>query len=124
MIFINEAYKAKTIYLDYVLGFIKLIYPFAPHMAEELWEYYGHKESITYEPWPTYEEKFLVDDEVCVAIQVNGKLRATMLISKDSSKEDTLNKALALSEVQKHLQGKEIKKTIVVVNKIVNIVVA
>ena len=124
MIFINEAYKAKTIYLNYVLGFIKLIYPFAPHMAEELWEYYGHKESITYEPWPTYEEKFLVDDEVCVAIQVNGKLRATMLISKDSSKDDTLNKALALPEVQKHLQGKEIKKTIVVVNKIVNIVVA
>lgn len=121
MIFINEAYKAPSIYLPYVEGFIKLMYPFTPHVCEELWEIYHHDKTITYEPWPTYEEKYLVDDEVTVAVQVNGKLRATLKIAKDASKEETLQQALPL--VLKYLEGKEIRKTIVVINKIVNIVI-
>ena len=123
MIFINEAYKAKTIYKEYVLGFIKLMYPVTPHICEEMWEYYGHDKSITYEPWPTYDEAKIVDEDVTIAIQVNGKLRATLKVKKDTDSKTLQDLALNLEDIKKHTNNKTIVKVIAIVNKIVNIVV-
>ncbi len=123
MIFINEAYKAKTIYKDYVLGFIKLLYPVTPHVCEEMWEKYQHNQTITYEPWPTYDATKMIEEEITIAIQVNGKLRATLMAKKDTSAEELKQLALEKEEIKKHIENKQIKKVIAIVNKIVNIVV-
>ena len=123
MIFINEAYKAKTIYKEYVLGFIKLMYPVTPHICEEMWEKYQHQQSITYEPWPTYDPTKIIDQKVTIAIQVNGKLRATLITAKDTPVEQLKQLALDKEEIKKYIENKEIKKVIAIVNKIVNIVV-
>lgn len=123
MIFINEAYKAKTIYKEYVLGFIKLMYPVTPHICEEMWEYYGHTTSITYAAWPTYDEDKTVDNLVTIAVQVNGKLRTTLQVEKDTPSNTLQNLALHCDEIQRHIDGKQIIKVIAIVNKIVNIVV-
>ena len=124
MIFINEAYKAKTLPREYALGFIKLLSPICPHVCEEMWSLYGHNESIAYESWPTYEEAKTIDSEIEIAVQVNGKLRATLKIEKDADQEVVKAKALELPNVIANTAGKQIRKIIVVPNRIVNIVVA
>ena len=88
-----------------------------------MWQKLGHTESITYAAWPTYDEKMLVDDEVEIAIQVNGKLRAKMTIAKDEDDEKVKADALAQENVKAHIEGKNIVKVIVVKNKIVNVVI-
>ena len=82
MVFINECYKVDEVYKPYIEGFVKMLAPIAPHIGEELWSKLGHEESITYQPWPTYDEALLVDDEVEIVVQVNGKLRAKIKIAK------------------------------------------
>lgn len=123
MIFINEAYKSETVYRPYAESLIKMLSCIAPHICEEMWQKLGHAESISYAAWPTYDEKMLVDDEVEIAIQVNGKLRAKMTIAKDEDDEKVKADALAQENVKAHIEGKDIVKVIVVKNKIVNIVV-
>ncbi|MFQ6862879.1 MAG: leucine--tRNA ligase [Beduini sp.] len=123
MIFINEAYKSETIYRPYAESLIKMLSCIAPHICEEMWQKLGHTESITYAAWPTYDEKMLVDDEVEIAIQVNGKLRAKMTIAKDEDDEKVKADALAQENVKAHIEGKNIVKVIVVKNKIVNVVI-
>jgi len=123
MIFINEAYKAPSIYKEYVLGFIKLMYPVTPHVCEEMWEHFNHQTTITYEPWPTYDETKIVDDMVTIAVQVNGKLRTTLQVEKDTPSDKLQELALITEEVKRHTENKQIKKVIAIVNKIVNIVV-
>ncbi len=88
MVFINEGYKQERISKDYVEGFIKLIAPITPHIAEEIWEKLGHSDTISYETWPTYDESKLVDNEVEVVLQVMGKVRAKISVAKDISKEE------------------------------------
>ena len=124
MIFINEAYKAKTLPREYALGFIKMLSPICPHVCEEMWNLYGNNDTIAYEPWPTYDEAKTVDLEIEMAVQVNGKLRATLKIEKDADQEVVKAKALELPNVIANTQGKQIRKIIVVPNRIVNIVVA
>ena len=124
MIFINEAYKAKTLPREYALGFIKMLSPICPHVCEEMWNLYGNNNTIAYEPWPTYDEAKTVDLEIEMAVQVNGKLRATLKIEKDANQEVVKAKALELPNVIANTQGKQIRKIIVVPNRIVNIVVA
>ena len=124
MIFINEAYKAKTLPREYALGFIKMLSPICPHVCEEMWNLYGNNNTIAYEPWPTYDEAKTVDLEIEMAVQVNGKLRATLKIEKDADQEVVKAKALELPNVIANTQGKQIRKIIVVPNRIVNIVVA
>ena len=124
MIFINEAYKAKTLPREYALGFIKMLSPICPHVCEEMWNLYGNNDTIAYEPWPTYDEAKTVDLEIEMAVQVNGKLRATLKIEKDADQEVVKTKALELPNVIANTQGKQIRKIIVVPNRIVNIVVA
>ncbi len=122
MIFINECYKADSIYVEYAKGFIKLFSTFAPHLGEELWSMFESK-NITYQPWPTYDEAMLVEDEVEMVIQINGKVRAKLTVATDSDDQEVLKLALANSIIQTHTAEKTIIKTIVIKNKIVNIVV-
>lgn len=122
MVFINDSYKADELYKPYIEGFVKMLAPIAPHLGEELWSKLGHDETITYESWPTYEESMLVDDEIEIVVQVNGKLRAKLNISKDMSKEEMEEVALANDNVKAAIEGKEVKKVIAVPQKLVNIV--
>lgn len=122
MVFINDCYKAEEIYKPYIEGFVTMLAPIAPHIGEELWSRLGHTDTITYQPWPTYNESLLVDDEVEIVVQVNGKLRAKIEIPKDLSKEEMQDLALANDNVKMSIEGKEIKKIIAVPQKLVNIV--
>ncbi|WP_163971514.1 leucine--tRNA ligase [Oceanobacillus halotolerans] len=122
MVFINEGYKAEVIPKAYVEGFVKLLSPVSPHIAEELWEKLGHTNTISYDAWPTYDESKLVEDEVEVVIQIMGKVRAKMNVSKDITKEEMEEKALANEKIQELIEGKTVRKVIVVPGKLVNIV--
>ncbi|TVU92976.1 leucine--tRNA ligase [Lactobacillus gasseri] len=122
MVFINAAQKAKTIPREYAEGFVKLLAPVAPHMMEEIWQVFGHDESISYAKWPEYDPAKLVESTVEIMVQVNGKLRGKFKAAKDSAKDALEKEALSLDHVQKFLDGKDVKKVIVIPNKIVNIV--
>ena len=123
MIFINECYKTKKIYRPYAEGFIKMFACFAPHLGEELWEKVcGGSHSLAYEPWPSYDEVALKQDQVTVVVQVNGKVRGKMEVAADSSEDDLKEAAQALESVKKFIDGKTIRKIIVVKGKVVNIV--
>ena len=122
MIFINDAYKAETLYKEYAEGFVKMLSCYAPHLCEEMWELLGHNESLTYEAWPTYDESFLVEANVEIVVQVNGKLRGKFTINKDASEEEIKVAALDIKAVQTLVEGKTIRKFIIIKGKIVNIV--
>jgi len=123
MVFINDCYKAEVIPTAYGEGFIKMLAPIAPHIAEELWQLLGHEGTLSYEQWPTYDETKLVDDEVEIAVQVAGKVRAKIVVAKDASKEDIEKVALADEKVQEYMAEKNLVKVIVIAGKLVNIVV-
>ncbi len=123
MIFVNEAYKAKTLYREYAESLVKMLSCIAPHIGEEMWQLLGHNESIAYASWPTYDESKLVLSTVEMAVQVNGKLRAKITVNKDEDDEVVKETALSMDNVKTHTEGKNIVKIIVVKNKIVNIVV-
>lgn len=122
MVFVNEAYKVDDLPVEYMKGFVKMIAPIMPHMAEELWSQFGESDTITYQSWPTYDPKALVEDEVEMIVQVNGKVRAKIKMAKDTDRDEAQQLALANERVKKFTDGKDIKKVIVVPNKIVNIV--
>ncbi|MCM3400147.1 leucine--tRNA ligase [Oceanobacillus profundus] len=122
MVFINEGYKADQIPKAFVEGFVKMLSPVAPHIAEELWEQLGHSNTITYEEWPVFDASKLVEDEVEVVLQVMGKVRSKLSVPKDISKEDLEKLALADEGLQKWIEGKTIRKVIVVPGKLVNVV--
>ena len=122
MIFINEAYKQETLYREYAEGFVKMISCYAPHLGEEMWQALGHENTITYEPWPTYDESMLVEDTITVVAQVNGKVRGKFEMPVGSDDEALKAKAMELDTVQRQIEGKTIRKVIVVRSKIVNIV--
>ena len=124
MIFINEVYRLNKLPKKYAEGFVKLISCITPHIGEEMWEKLGHKGTIAYESWPTYDANKLESHKVNVAVSVNGKLRATLELDKDLDDEKAKEIALELENVKKFTEGHEIKKIIVVKNKIINIVVA
>lgn len=122
MVFTNELYKVEKIYLPYLEGFLKTLACIAPHLGEELWQLLGHKDLIDFEPWPTYDESKIVLDTVKIAVSVNGKLRATIDAKIDASEDELKKIAFELDAIKRHIEGKEIKKVIVVKNKIINIV--
>jgi len=123
MVFINDCYKADVIPAGYADGFVKMLAPIVPHIAEELWQLLGHHATLSYEQWPVYDESKLVDDEVEIAVQVAGKVRAKIIVAKDASKEEIEKVALTDSKVQEHMAGKDLVKVIVIPGKLVNIVV-
>ncbi|MBM7585046.1 leucyl-tRNA synthetase [Bacillus pakistanensis] len=122
MVFINDAYKAESLPKEYVEGFVKMLAPIAPHIAEELWSKLGHEGTISYETWPTYDEAKLVDNEVEIVFQVNGKVRAKLTVAKDLSKDELEKFAMGDAKVQEHIGGKSVRKVIAVPGKLVNIV--
>lgn len=123
MICLSALQKETSISIDSAKKFIQLVAPFAPHISEEIWNRLGETSSITTASFPVCEEKFLTTDSVKIAIQVNGKLRAEMQVSKTASKDEVLESAKSLDGVKRHTEGKTIVKEIYVPGKIVNIVV-
>ena len=121
MIFINSVNKEDIFPKEYAEGFIKLLNPVAPHITEELWSYLGHTDTITYEKWPEYDETKIVDNEKEIPIQVNGKLKATIMIAVDEDESSVKEKAH--KAIEDKLDGKQIVKEIYVKNKIYNVVV-
>ena len=103
--------------------FVKLLSPFAPHIAEELWELMGHRESISKEPWPTFDPKMIVEDRVQLVVQINGKVRDQIMVAIDINQAEATRVAVASEKVQKWLDGKQPKKIIYVKGKLLSIVV-
>lgn len=123
MTFVNEASKEEQIPLRAASKFVQLLSPFAPHIAEELWQRLGHNESIAYEPWPDFDPELVQHEQVTIAVQVNGKLRDKMEVAPDISKDDLLNEARKCEKVASYLEGKEIVREIAVPGRLVNFVV-
>ncbi|MEY8751908.1 leucine--tRNA ligase [Alkalicoccobacillus gibsonii] len=123
MVYINEAYKQEVLPKDQMEGFVKILSPIAPHLAEELWSKLGHTETITYEAWPTFDESKLVENEIEIVVQVNGKLKTKLIIPADATREQMEELARADETVEQAIADKQIRKVIAVPGKLVNIVV-
>ena len=123
MAFINDVYEVGSITKDELITFIKLLNPFAPHLTEEMWENMGNSTFVSLEKWPEYDEAKTVENSIEIAVQINGKLRSTITIAKDSSKDDAISSAKADAKVAEAIDGKSIIKEIYVPGRIVNIVV-
>ncbi len=123
MIFTNHLSKQQIRPKSVVEKFLLVLAPFAPHIAEELWERLGHTDTLAYEPWPEYDKKLIREKEVELVVQVNGKIKDRIVVSADADEEQIKQKALACEKVQKALDGKEPKKIIVIKSRLVNIVI-
>ncbi|MEG2322018.1 MAG: leucine--tRNA ligase [Bacilli bacterium] len=123
MIFINSVYKEVNFPKLYALEFLKLLNPIAPHITEELWLSLGNNKTITYEPWPTYDDTKIKDDNYMMVVQVCGKVRGKIIVAIDTTKEEMITLACSLDNVHKFIENKEIIKIITVPKKLVNIVI-
>ena len=123
MIFVNAVYKEGKCPREYAEGLIKMLSCICPHIGEEIWQILGHDNTIAYEPWPTFDEAKTADDTVEVAVQINGKVRTTIMLPVGCSKEDSIAAAKADPKIAEQIEGKTIVKEISVPGKIVNIVV-
>jgi leucyl-tRNA synthetase len=123
MIFVNAVMQQEARPRSLLEPFVKLLSPFAPHLAEELWEKLGHASTIAYEPWPEYDETRLQSSTVEVVVQINGKVRSRLVVPVDLPEPELEARARADEAVRRHLDGKSTVKAIVVRNKLVNLVV-
>ena len=122
MVFVNEAYKADALPYEYVEGFVQLLAPIVPHIGEELWAILGNDEGISYVTWPTFDEAALVEDEVEIVLQINGKVRAKVNVPAKATREELEEIAKNNEVIQENIAGKTIRKVIAVPGKLVNIV--
>jgi leucyl-tRNA synthetase len=122
MVFMNQAYQMPELNAEACETFIKLLYPFAPHIAEELWFLMGHTQTIAYELWPTYNDELTKENEFEMVIQINGKIRSKQMVSADISEDEMKTVSLADEKIKGYLEGNEVKKIIVVKKKLVNII--
>ncbi|MGD7024299.1 leucine--tRNA ligase [Rossellomorea vietnamensis] len=122
MVFINDAYKADVLPKEYIEGFVKMLAPVTPHLAEELWSKLGHEGTLAYAEWPSYDESKLVSSEIEIVFQVNGKVRAKLTVPRDISRDELQEIALQDGKVQEFIEGKTVRKVIAVPGKLVNIV--
>jgi leucyl-tRNA synthetase len=104
--------------------FALVLAPFAPHLAEELWLRLGHTKSLSHEPWPGYDPALIIDDTVTVAVQVNGRVRATLDLPRGTAEDAARDAALADERIKRYVNGSEIRKVIYVPDKLLNLVVA
>ena len=122
MTYVNYLSSKEKIAKELYANLIKLLSPFTPHLAEEMWARLGNTTLVITESWPKGDAKLAEDTEVTYAVQICGKMRGTIQMPKDASKEEVEAKALTLDNVKKQLEGKEIKKVIVVPNRLINLV--
>lgn len=122
MIFINDCYKVEKIYRPYALDFIKMLSCVAPHVCEEMYTSLTGKACIADEAWPIYDEKQLIKSEIEIIVQVNGKLRGKFMIDAEADEEAIKQEALNVPNVKTQIEGKTVRKIIVVKGKVVNIV--
>jgi leucyl-tRNA synthetase len=106
------------------LALIPMLAPFAPHMAEELWESFGHSESVSRAQWPEFSAEIAREEEIEVAVQVNGKLRSRIFASADASDDELREAALADDKIKAATDGRDVAKVIVIPGKLVNVVVS
>ena len=123
MIFINAVYKEGSCPKEFAEGFVKMLSPICPHICEEMWERLGHSGTIAYEKWPEFDESKCVDDEVELAVQINGKVRDRIMLPADIEQEEALEKAKALEKILPLIEGKQIVKELFVKGRLINIVV-
>jgi leucyl-tRNA synthetase len=123
MIFVNAFTNAEVLPVSAIRTFLVLLNPFAPHLSSELWEKLKSHGDITEQPWPGYDEKFLVEDEVEIVVQVNGKVRDRMMMSISAREDEMKAAALANPKIKELIAGKTVRKVVVVPKKLVNIVV-
>lgn len=123
MILVNALEKEKEISRDTYEKFLIILAPFAPHLCEEIWEQLGNKESICNQPWPKFDPELIKDEKIQLVVQVNGKLRDTILVDSDISEEDAKKISLDSGKVKKFIQDKEIVKVVFVKGRLVNIVI-
>ena len=123
MVFVNAATQAKSAPKEVVKTFLRLLAPYAPHIAEELWARLGEAALIAHASWPICDPEALKREEVTIVVQVNGKLRGRVQLAVDATNEEAEAAALADERVQNHITGKTVRKMIVVPNRLVNIVV-
>jgi leucyl-tRNA synthetase len=123
MIFVNAATKAGSLPRDSFSRFVRILAPFAPHLAEEIWERMGHTDGIALQPWPSWEEAKLAVDTITIAVQVNGKLRGQVVVPVDVTPTDVLAAARADEGVAKFLANKTLRREIYVPGRLVNLVV-
>jgi leucyl-tRNA synthetase len=114
--------QAQSVWRETIESLILLLAPFVPHVTEELWEDLGKKESVIKAPWPEYDQQAIAEEEIVIVVQVNGKLRDRLLVPVSSEAEAIKEMALTSPKVRRHIDGKEVKKTIFVPEKLVNIV--
>ena len=124
MVFVNEMMKQPVKPRAVLEPFLLVLAPFAPHLGEELWHRLGHAESLSHAPWPAYDPAWLVEDTVTVAVQVNGKLRATLELPRGGDQAAVHAAAAADKRVARYLDGVTIRKAIFVQDKLLNLVVA
>ncbi|MEZ6165628.1 MAG: class I tRNA ligase family protein, partial [Phycisphaerales bacterium] len=113
---------AKSLTQSQMERFVKVIAPFTPHVAEELWHKLGHEDSVATADWPSYDEAMLVDDEIEIPIQVMGKLRSKIYAAPDTDAKTLEEMALADEKIQGLIEGKTVRKVVVVPGRLVNIV--
>ena len=123
MVFINECYKEENLNRSFMNGFVKLLSPFAPHLSEELWEKMGNTDELAYSSWPEYEEKYLIEATIDYPVQINGKVRTIITVPKNISRENLEAVVFENERVKKYTTGKNIRKFIVVPEKIITIVI-
>ncbi len=123
MTFINEAYKQEQIPAAMAEGFIQMLSPVAPHISEEIWSLLGHQQSVEKSSWPVYDASKLAEKQIEVIVQINGKIRARLMVEKGTSRDSLEKKAMSEQNVIERLEGKTVRKVIAVPDKLVNIVV-
>jgi leucyl-tRNA synthetase len=123
MIFLNDATKLGVKPRDLFEKFVLVVSPFAPHLAEELWNRLGHRETLAYEPWPKYDSAKCKESTVEVVLQVNGKIRSKVEVILNTSESELEKYAFADESIKKYIFGKVVKRKIIVKNKLVNLVV-
>jgi leucyl-tRNA synthetase len=123
MEFVNAVYKAGRISGDQAGRFVRLLAPFAPHLAEELWQRLGHDASLAHEDWPAYDESMLSESDVELPVQVNGKVRGRIRVPADAAEDEVLAAAMGEENVARAVGDKEVVKTVVVPGRLVNLVI-
>jgi leucyl-tRNA synthetase len=122
MVFVNEATQAEELARDWMKSFIKILFPFAPHITSEVWRRLGHEGDLMHEDWPAYDEDKLAVETITLAVQIDGKLRATIEVPANVREEDALAAAKADEKVQRFLRDRTVRREVYVPDRLVNLV--